>query len=87
MKLSITECSCGEKHELDSTSLKKMQLKEAPEYVECSECPVCSPEFFDTPEDREDEAYKEEGDIEKLLKDEEFEDIEELEDDVEEDEY
>jgi hypothetical protein len=82
-----TECSCGEKHTFDSENLKKLQLKDSPEYIECSECPVCSPEFFDTPEDHEDEAYKDEGDIEKLLKDDDFEDIGELEDDLEEDEY
>lgn len=82
-----TECSCGEKHTLDAGSLKKLQIKEAPEYIECSECPVCSPEFFDSPEDHEDEAYKEESNIEKLLKDEEITDIEEFEDDLEDEEY
>ncbi len=82
-----TECSCGEKHELDSGSLKKMQVKEAPEYVECGECPVCNPEFFDMPEDHEDEAYRDESDVKELLMDDNFEDIEELEDDLEEEEY
>ncbi len=87
MAILKTECSCGEKHEFDGISLKKMQVNEPPEFVECSECPICSPELFDTPEDHEDEAYKEEADIEKLLIEEEMEDIEELEDDIEEEEY
>jgi len=87
MAILKTECSCGEQHEFNQESLKKMQVNEPPEFVECSECPICSPELFDTPEDHEDEAYKEETDIEKLLKDEGIEDIEELEDDLEEEEY
>lgn len=61
-----TECSCGEQHEFDSQALKKMELNTAPEYVECSECPLCSPELFETPEDHEDEAYKEKVNIEDL---------------------
>ena len=61
-----TECSCGEQHEFDSNALKKMDVTTAPEYVECSECPVCSPELFESPEDHEDEAYKEKVNIEDL---------------------
>jgi hypothetical protein len=61
-----TECSCGEQHEFDSQALKKMEVNTAPEYVECSECPLCSPELFETPEDHEDEAYKEKVNIDDL---------------------
>jgi hypothetical protein len=79
-----TECSCGEQHEFESEVLKKMELKEAPEYVDCSECPVCSPELFDSPEDHEDEAYAEKIDIENLNGDLNL-DLEEF--DIDEEEY
>jgi len=85
-----TECSCGKQHEFDKESLELIQADEAPEFIECSECPVCSPEFFDTPESREDEAYKEEVDIaelEKALEDDPLTDIDELDEDFEEEEY
>lgn len=82
-----TECSCGQQHDLDKDSLEKMQLTVAPEFIDCSECPVCSPEFFDTPEAHEDEAYKEEVDVaelEKALEDDDLADIDEMDDDFEE---
>lgn len=87
MKATTTECSCGEKHQFDASALKMLEVKDAPDYIECGECPMCSPEFFDKPEDREDEAYKEE-DIEALLKDEDIEaDIDVEEFDMDEEEY
>lgn len=85
-----TECSCGEQHQFDSESLKKMKLNDAPEYVECSECPICSPELFDLPEDHEDEAYKEEVNIEELekaLQDDNLGDLEEIDEEFDEEEY
>lgn len=77
-----TECSCGAIHEFDGEIAKKFEGG-IPEYIDCSECPECSPELLEKPEDHEDEAYNEEADIDKLLKDENIEDIEDIEEDLE----
>ncbi len=77
-----TECSCGAIHEFDGDIAKKFEGG-IPEYIDCSECPVCSAELLEKPEDHEDEAYKEEADIEKLLKDEDIEYIEDIDEDLE----
>ncbi len=83
-----TECSCGAVHEFDDETAKKIEGG-IPEYIECGECPVCSPELLEKPEDHEDEAYKDETDIEKLLKSEGIEDSEIIEDfeDIDDEEY
>jgi hypothetical protein len=60
-----TECSCGTVHEFEGEAAKYFEGS-LPDYIECSECPVCSPDLLDKPENHEDEAYKEEIDIEKL---------------------
>jgi hypothetical protein len=60
-----TECSCGAIHEFDGEAAKNFE-GDIPEYIDCSECPVCSPELLEKPEDYEDEAYTEDVDIEKL---------------------
>ncbi|MCX7878043.1 MAG: hypothetical protein N2510_05295 [Ignavibacteria bacterium] len=64
----ITECACGERHEYEEEIIKKMGWSIPPDFIECNECPVCSPELLDKPEDHEDEAYNEEVDIEELEK-------------------
>ena len=90
MAIIKTDCSCGEQHEFEKDIIKKMQWDDAPEFIECSECPVCSPDLLDTPEDHEDEAYKEEVDIEELekaLEEEDFSDIEEFNENFDEEEY
>ncbi len=84
-----TECSCGIIHEFDSETAKKFEGG-VPDYIECSECPVCSPELLEKPEDHEDEAYKEEADIEKLLKDDDIvilEEFDDLDEDLDDEEY
>jgi hypothetical protein len=80
-----TECSCGVIHEFDAEMAKKFEGG-VPDYIECGECPICSPELLEKPEDHEDEAYREEADIEKLLKDDDIIIIEDLDDIEEEDE-
>lgn len=79
----ITECSCGEQHEFDKDILKKMNWNSEPEYLECSECPVCTPELLDKPEDHEDEAYVEDiniEDLEKSIEEGGLEDFDEMDD-------
>ncbi len=58
--------------------------------MDCSECPICSPELLDKPENHEDEAYKEEVDVaelEKALEDDPITDMDELGEDFEEEEF
>lgn len=81
-----TECSCGAIHEFDGEIAKKFEGS-IPEYIDCSECPVCNPELLEKPEDHEDEAYKEEADIEKLLKDDDIEDLEDIEENIEDKDF
>lgn len=84
-----TECSCGVIHEFDGEIAKKFEGG-VPEYIDCGECPVCSPELLEKPEDHEDEAYKEEADIEKLLKNEGIEtldDFDDIDEDLEDEDY
>jgi len=84
-----TECACGEIHEFEGPSAKYFEGT-IPEYVDCSECPVCSPELLDKPENHEDEAYKEEVDVaelEKALEDDPITDMDELGEDFEEEEF
>lgn len=81
----ITECACGEKHNFSEEVVKKMGWRNPPEFIECNECPFCSPELMDKPEDHEDEAYNEEVDIEELEK--AFEDEEIDYEDIEDEDY
>ncbi len=84
-----TECACGAVHEFEGAAAKYFEGN-IPEYVDCSECPECSPQLLDNPEDREDEAYKEEVDIaelEKALEDDPTGDIEDTDDEFDEEEY
>ena len=85
MAIIKTDCSCGEQHEFDKSIIAKMQWTDTPEFIDCSDCPICTPELLERPEDREDEAYSQEADIEELLKEEEIEDIEDQDEDFEED--
>ena len=87
MAIVKTECSCGAIHEFDDKKDSSRFDGGIPEYIDCGECPECNPELFDTIEKHEDEAYKEEIDIEKL-NDEIFleEDITE-EDDLDEEQF
>jgi hypothetical protein len=90
MAINKTDCSCGEQHEFEKDIIKKMDWGSAPDFIECSECPICSPDLLDKPEDHEDEAYKEEVDIEELekaLEDDQLGNIEEIDEDFEEEEY
>lgn len=83
-----TECACGAVHEFEGAAAKYFEGN-IPEYVDCSECPACSPELLDKPELHEDEAYKEEVDIEELekaLEDNPIADIDELDEDFNEEE-
>lgn len=84
-----TECACGAVHEFEGANAKYFEGN-IPDYVECGECPICSPELLDKPELHEDEAYKEEVDIaelEKALEDDPIQDIDEIDEDFEEEEY
>ncbi len=60
-----TECSCGAIHEFEGETAEKFEGN-IPEYIDCGECPVCSPELLEKPEDHEDEAYVEDVDLDKL---------------------
>ena len=68
MAKTKTQCSCGETHEFEGDNAKRFNGK-IPEYIECSECPECSPELLETPDDHEDEAYTEDIDVDKLKTD------------------
>jgi hypothetical protein len=61
-----TYCSCGEWHDFDNGILRKLDWDEIPEYVDCNECPQCNPDLLDNIEDREEEAYSENVNIEDL---------------------
>jgi len=61
-----TYCSCGEWHDFDDDTAKKLEWDEIPEYIECNECPDCNPDLLDNIEDHEDEAYSENVNIEDL---------------------
>jgi hypothetical protein len=85
-KIIKTDCSCGEIHEFGQ-EYKKFFSNGFPDYIECNECPICSPELFDNPEDHEDEAYRDDVDIEELekaLNDDPLEDIDELDENFDE---
>ncbi len=84
-----TICACGAVHEFEGAAAKYFE-GDIPDYVECGECPVCSPELLDKPELHEDEAYKEEVDIaelEKALEDDPIGENEEIDEDFEEEEF
>jgi hypothetical protein len=66
MAIIKTQCSCGMIHEFDDKKDSSRFEGDIPEYIDCGECPECSPELLDTIEKHEDEAYIEEIDIEKL---------------------
>lgn len=61
-----TYCSCGEWHDFDEGTVKKLRWDEIPEYIECPDCPECNPDVLDKIEDHEDEAYNENVNIEDL---------------------
>jgi hypothetical protein len=65
-EIMSVECACGELCGITADIMQKMGWNSVPEFLDCSECPVCTPELLDTPEDHEDEAYAEDVDLDEL---------------------